>query len=122
MSNKVSLHEAWSGAADCRQCELRNSALFAGLEESDFETIHDPISQTSLQAGESLYRAGEQGSRLFTLRHGLIKLVRYLPDGTQRIVRLVRSSDVIGLEILLDQPYEHDALAMQPCEICSLPV
>jgi len=122
MSTKIPLHDAWSGTADCRSCQLRDSVLFAGLQEADFEAIHDPITQLTLKPGESLYRAGERGSRLFTLRQGLIKLVRYLPDGTQRIVRLVRASDVVGLEILLDQPYEHDALAMQPCELCSLPV
>lgn len=122
MSNKVPLHDAWSGAADCRSCQLRDSVLFAGLQEKDFEVIHDPISQITLAPGESLYRTGDRGNRLFTIRHGLIKLVRYLPDGTQRIVRLVRGSDVIGLEILLDQPYDHDALAMQACEICCLPV
>jgi len=122
LSTKVSLHDAWTGEADCRSCKLRDSVLFAGLEESDFERIHDPISQIILNPGEILYRSGEKGARLYTLRSGLIKLVRYLPDGTQRIVRLVRPSDVIGLETLLDQPYEHEALAMQSCEICCLPV
>ena len=122
LSTKVSLHEAWTGEADCRTCKLRDSVLFAGLEESDFEKIHDPISQIILNPGEILYRGGDKGKNLYTLRSGLIKLVRYLPDGTQRIVRLVSPSDVIGLETLLDQPYEHEALAMQSCEICCLPV
>ena len=122
MTIKVPLHDAWTGVANCQACSLRDSALFAGLEEKDFEEIHDPISQVTLKPGDQLYRSGEQGNRLFTLRSGLIKLVRYLPDGTQRIVRLVQSSDVIGLETLLDQAYEHEAIAMRPSELCSLPV
>jgi CRP-like cAMP-binding protein len=121
MSQKITLQEAWKGNADCQTCELRNSALFAGLTRDDFEHIHEPIVQVSLRPGEALYRAGESGSRVFTLRQGLIKLVRYLPDGTQRIVRLIRSSDVTGLESLLGQPYEHDAIAIQDCELCCLP-
>jgi len=122
LPTKVTLHDAWTGEADCRSCKLRDTVLFAGLDESDFEQIHDPISQIVLHPGEILYHAEEKGRKLFTLRSGLIKLVRYLPDGTQRIVRLVRPSDVIGLETLLDRPYEHEALAMWPCEICCLPV
>ena len=121
MSQKITLQEAWKGNADCQTCELRNSALFAGLTLDDFEHIHEPIVQVGLRAGEALYRTGEAGSRIYTLRHGLIKLVRYLPDGTQRIVRLIRSSDVTGLESLLGQPYEHDAIAIQACELCCLP-
>ena len=121
MSPNITLQEAWKGSADCEHCELRNSVLFAGLTMDDFEHIHEPINQVSLRPGQALYRSGEHGSRIYTLRQGLIKLVRYLPDGTQRIVRLVRSSDVTGLESLLDQPYEHDAIAIHECELCCLP-
>ncbi len=118
---KLTSLEAWKGTADCRNCELRNTALFAGLTLADFEHIHEPIIQVDLKPGDTLYHNGEQGSRLYTLRHGLIKLVRYLPDGTQRIVRLIRSSDIVGLECLLGDPYEHEAIAIQACELCCLP-
>lgn len=122
MKGKVAFREAWSGEADCKNCALRDSVLFAGLQETDFEKIHQPINQFLLQPGHVLYHAGDQGDRLFTVRSGLIKLVQYLPDGSQRIVRLVRKTDVTGLEALLGKPYQHDALVMQPTEICCLPV
>jgi CRP/FNR family transcriptional regulator len=122
MKGKVAFREAWSGEADCKNCALRDSVLFAGLQETDFEKIHQPINQFLLQPGHVLYHAGDQGDRMFTVRSGLIKLVQYLPDGSQRIVRLVRKADVTGLEALLDKPYQHDALVMQPTEICCLPV
>jgi CRP-like cAMP-binding protein len=119
---RVPFREAWSGEADCRRCSLRESVLFAGLRESDFEKIHQPINQFLLQAGQSLYRAGDQGERMFTIRSGMVKLVQYLPDGAQRIVRLIKTADVTGLEALLGRPYEHDAIVMQPTEVCCLPV
>ncbi len=121
MLDKIPLKEAWTGLADCEQCAIRKSALFAGLRLEDFGTIHDPIVQTALCAGETLYHAGEHSPHLFTLRRGLIKLVRYLPDGSQRIVRLIRPTDVTGLETLLGKPYEHHAVAMQDSELCRLP-
>lgn len=119
---KVSFKEAWSGQADCKQCTLRESALFAGLKEGDFEKIHEPIDQFVLQPGQALYRAGETGDRMYTIRSGIVKLVQYLPDGSQRIVRLVESADVTGLEALVGKPYEHDAIVLQATEICCLPV
>ena len=121
MSHRVPFKEAWSGEADCRQCALRESVLFAGLKESDFEKIHHPINQFVLEPGQNLYHAGELGDRMFTIRSGLVKLVKYLPDGTQRIVRLVKTSDVTGLESLVKQPYEHDAIVMHRTEVCCLP-
>lgn len=121
MVNTVQFKVAWSGEADCRNCSLRSSVLFAGLEEHDFEQIHRPIDQFLFQPGEILYRAGQPADRLYTVRSGLVKLVQFLPDGAQRIVRLMRTADVVGLESLLDEPYEHDAVAMQPTEVCCLP-
>ena len=121
MNFRVPFKDAWSGEADCKRCALRESVLFAGLRESDFEKIHHPIDQFVLQPGQVLYRAGELGEHLYTIRSGLVKLVQYLPDGGQRIVRLVKTSDVTGLESLVKRPYDHDAIVMQPTEVCCLP-
>lgn len=118
---KVVEADAWQGVSECRSCSIRNSVLFAGLTEEDFTQLHRPIEQLSLKIGERLYGAGESGTNMFTIRSGLVKLVQYLPDGTQRIVRLLKSTDVVGLEILLDSRYQHDAIALQPTELCAYP-
>ncbi len=122
MIKTVTQEEAWTGEANCDICSLRDSVLFAGLEEKDFELIHKPIEQIPLQPGDYLYHAEDKADRMFTIRSGLVKLVQYLPDGTQRIVRLLRSTDVTGMEALLDEHYHHDAIVMQTTEICVLPV
>ena len=122
MKKFISDEQAWNGQADCLSCTLRNSVLFSGLEEKDFDKIHQPIDLYTLPVGAVLYRAGERGERLFTIRTGILKLVQYLPDGTQRIVRLLRSTDVAGLEALLGEPYQHDAVVLHATEACSLPV
>ena len=122
MVKVVSLKQAWSGEADCLNCTLRRSVLFSGLEEKDFERIHDPIDQYVLDPGATLYRSGDAGEYMYTIRSGVMKLLQYLPDGNQRIVRLVKTADVTGLEALLGKPYEHNAVVMQTTEICCLPV
>lgn len=113
---------AWRGEADCLNCSLRTSVLFAGLEEKDFDQIHRPIEEFNLAPHQVLYRAGDPGDAVYTIRSGLLKLVQYLPDGGQRIVRLVHSTDVAGLEALLGQPYQHDAVVLQPASVCRLPI
>lgn len=122
MDKHVTKEQAWQGEANCRICSLRDSVLFAGLEEKDFEHIHKPIDQRLLQPGDYLYHAGEKADHLFTIRSGLVKLVQYLPDGSQRIVRLLRTTDVTGMEALVGGEYQHDAIIMQNTEICALPV
>ena len=121
MTKTVSLREAWSGEANCLDCALRTSVLFSGLQEADFEHIHEPIDQFTLKPGAHLYLAGDTGEYLFTIRSGMLKLVQYLPDGSQRIVRVARSTDVLGLESLLDDRYQHDAIALHATEVCRFP-
>jgi CRP/FNR family transcriptional regulator, anaerobic regulatory protein len=121
MVKSVTLRDAWSGEADCRNCALRTSVLFAGLTEGDFDRIHEPIDQFTLRPGNILYHAGDAGDHMFTVRSGVCKLIQYLPDGSQRIVRIVRSTDVLGLEAILGEPYQHEAVALQVTEVCRFP-
>ncbi len=121
MAKRVTLTQAWDGNADCRNCLIRSSALFGGLTEQDFEQMHEPVEQVDMKPGQVLYKVGDAGHHLFTIRSGLIKLVQYLPDGTQRIVRLVRSTDVLGLEIMVGQHYEHEAVVLRASELCRYP-
>jgi CRP/FNR family transcriptional regulator, anaerobic regulatory protein len=121
MVKLVTLKQAWSGEADCLRCSLRTSVLFSGLEQGDFERIRDPIDQFTLGSGAVLYRVGDAGDYMFTLRSGVMKLLQYLPDGSRRIVRLVRTTDVLGLESLVSDTYQHEAVALQPTELCRFP-
>jgi len=119
--NHITQRDAWQGYANCSLCAIRNSVLFAGLNESDFERLHKPIDQFELKAGTVIYSAGDSADFMYTIRSGLVKLVQYLPDGTQRIVRLLRTADVVGLEATLDPTYKHDAIVLQDVEVCRYP-
>lgn len=112
---------AWQGIAECRRCGVRDLVLFGDLCEPDFALIHTPIDELKLAPGATLYNAGEEGGCLFTIRSGLVKLVQFLPDGTQRIVRLLRPGAVAGLEMLVGRPYGHTAVALQETEVCRIP-
>lgn len=50
-----------------------------------------------LEAGQTLYFQGEQSHGLYLVRTGMVKLVRYLPNGRARIVGLHGAGAVIGL-------------------------
>ena len=118
---RAQIDAAWLGKAECRQCAIRDLALFADLQESDFQLIHLPVDELRLESGGTLYRPGDSGLAAFTERSGLIKLVQYLPDGTHRIVRLLGAGAVAGLEVLAGRDYEHAAEVLHPAQVCRLP-
>jgi CRP-like cAMP-binding protein len=112
---------AWRGLAACEKCGIRHLALFSDLKEEDFVHIHIPIDDLGFDPGSVLYRVGDTGKAVFTVRSGLVKLTQYLPNGDQRIVRLLRQGDVAGLEALLGQPYQHTAVTLQRTSVCRIP-
>ncbi len=113
---------AWQAPRQCELCGIRHLVLFADLDSDDFQLIHKPIDVLSYSAGAVLYRTSDAPEYLFTIRQGLLKLVQYLPNGGQRIVRVLEQGDVAGLELLLGQPYQHDVVVLEPTDVCRIPV
>lgn len=96
--------------------------LFADLNEHDFGMIHAPIDDLEFKQGEMLYDEGRAANGIFTLRTGMIKLVRVTADGRQRIVRVLRPGDVVGLEALAASQYDSQAMALTDVSVCRIPV
>ena len=113
---------AWRGTADCKACGIRDLVLFADLNEHDFGLIHAPIDDLEYAAGASLFSEGGTAKGVFTLRHGVVKLVRSTLDGRPRIVRVLRAGDVVGLEALASAQYDCDAVALTPVSVCRIPL
>lgn len=112
---------AWHGFASCDECGIRELVLFADLTGEDFSAIHLPIEDIWLPPGAVIYSAGQEAGALYTVREGLLKQEQYLPDGTLRIVSLLRQGDVAGMEALVADEYEHTTVALQPSKVCRLP-
>lgn len=113
---------SWRGTSDCRSCGIRDVALFANLNEQDFDMIHAPIDDLVFPPGALLYAEGARAKGIFTLRRGMIKLVRVTADGRQRIVRVLRAGDVAGLEALGTGHYDCEAVALTEVELCRIPL
>lgn len=117
---QIAPKEVWTGTGDCRTCSMGEDALFADLKGDDFNCFHSPVDQFNYGEGTTIYRAGASHGSLFAIRSGLVKLVHYLPDGSQRIVRLLRKGDVGGLECFAGDNYHHDAIALHPTAVCRI--
>ena len=118
----IKIDSAWQGTSDCRSCGIRDMVLFADLNEQDFSQIHTPIDDLVFGAEDVLYAEGAQALGVFTLRKGMVKLVRSTADGRERIVRVLRQGDVIGLEALATSHYDSEAVAMVESSVCRIPL
>jgi CRP-like cAMP-binding protein len=118
----IKIDSAWQGTSDCRSCGIRDMVLFADLNEQDFSQIHTPIDDLIFAADDLIYTEGGQALGVFTLRKGMVKLVRSTADGRERIVRVLRPGDVVGLEALATSHYDSEAVAMVESSVCRIPL
>ena len=118
----IKTESAWRGTSDCRNCGIREMVLFADLNEEDFNLIHAPIDDLVYQPGQTLYEASDQAVGVFTLRKGMVKLVRVTADGRERVVRVLFPGDVVGLEALATGRYDSQAVALSDVSLCRIPL
>lgn len=112
----------WVGRAHCVKCAIRDRVLFAGLPVDELEPMLRPIDDFEFDPGARLYQPQGDADSVFTIRSGTVKLVQYLSNGDYRVVRLLRQGDVAGLERLVDESYQHAAVAVDRVCACRIPV
>ena len=118
----TSINQAWNGAEKCGQCPIRHLVLFADLQQDDFNQLHIPIHDLEIAAGNAIYTEKEDAQYVYTIRAGMVKLVRYLPNGNYRIVRLLQLGDLAGIEALSGSAYMHHAITLQDTAVCRIPI
>lgn len=118
----IHVESAWKGTSDCQACGVRDLVLFADLNEDDFSLIHEPIDDMEFVAGRIIYSEGEKAIGVFTLRHGMVKLVRTTADGRERIVRVLKTGDIVGIEALATGHYDSEAVALSDTKVCRIPL
>ena len=84
--------------------------------------MHAPIDDFRYPPGVVLHTEEQIAHHVWTLRRGLVKLVRYTLEGKQRIVRVLRPGDVIGLEALATFKYSSEAVTLTQVSICRIPI
>ena len=118
----IQIDSAWQGTSDCRNCGIRDMMLFADLNEQDFNLIHAPIDDLVFQVGQRLYDESDKAVGVFTIRQGMVKLVRSTADGRERIIRVLRAGDVVGIEALATGHYDSEAVALNDVKLCRIPL
>lgn len=118
----IQIRAAWNGHSDCQACGIRQSALFASLPEEAFTQVHQQIDDLEFGIGSTLFDQGGQAAHLFTIRSGLVKLSLISPGGEEKILRVMRSGGLCGLDAMSTGVYGQIATALTPVSACRIPI
>ena len=108
---------------NCAECGVRQGMICAGLSATDIHDLGLEIDEYHYQPKSTLFEIDEPGEYVYSVKKGLVKLVRYSGSGEERILRLVSKGSVIGIELLVGgQKYNESAVAVSDAYVCKLPV
>jgi CRP/FNR family transcriptional regulator, anaerobic regulatory protein len=101
---------------------VREQALFSGLRGPDFEHIFLPIRSAVCPKDSILYQEDQAADAVYSIRRGMLKLMKHSSTEGDRIVRLLGRGAATGLEALTHGLYWHTAVALREVEVCRIPL
>jgi diguanylate cyclase (GGDEF)-like protein len=113
-----------SGNIEPPACDpvLAKSSFFTGMSEPEINTVAVFLEPLHIKKGDSVFKEGDEGDKLFIHLSG--KLVAFVtqPDGTQRQMFDVKLGDFFGeMSIINNEPRSATITAMEDTEIVVLP-
>jgi CRP/FNR family cyclic AMP-dependent transcriptional regulator len=99
---------------------LRKISLFESLSDSDVENLAGLLRRMSLRSGEILFREGDEGTALYIIHQGRIKIS--ISKRTDKLtLAVLGEGEFLGEMALLDgQPRSADAVALEETRLYSL--
>lgn len=100
---------------------LKEVDLFQSLTHADCERLAASLRRRSLKKGEALFRKGDEGSSLYIVREGSVKIALPSEMGDEVVLAIFSGGDFFGEMALLDgMPRSADAVALDQSELFSL--
>lgn len=81
----------------CMDCPVRGSSKLCDVPDDVLREISAEKHQVSYRAGSILYHEGELCSRAFVICRGKVRLTRTAADGSQTILKIVKSGELLGV-------------------------
>ena len=101
---------------------LKRVPLFRDLTPGQLDAINrEWVLAREYEAGEALYRAGDEADTLFVIATGKVKLLDYTSNGQQVVLDLLAPGESFGSLLALgDDTYANDAQAHTFCCVLTL--
>jgi len=81
---------------------LKAVPLFKDIDAEDLEALGQLMSETTLKRGDSLFREGDDGDRLYIVTDGKVKLSHSSDDGRENLIAVLGPGEIIGELSLFD--------------------
>ena len=105
----------------CANCPVLKTSLFQNLSSDQIQSLGCVFRPARYRRNQILFFEGGIAQHLFALHSGLVKMVKTLDNGKDRITGVLFPGELFGLESLTDVSYPLTAVALRDCDICAAP-
>ncbi len=97
--------------------------MFAGLSEADLETRCGCLgTRATIDAGEVVFREGDEGDTCYIVRSGLARAIREHPDGRSITLSHFAAGDIFGeLAMFDEEPRSATVDVIEEAEVVAIP-
>lgn len=100
---------------------LRRAPLFAGLDERSTGELLDKLSKVTLRRGDTLFREGAEGDKVYVVLSGKMKLIKSSADGRENLLAVIGPGEMFGELSLFDPiPRTSTGAAISDSELAAL--
>jgi len=103
----------------CSNCPVLKTSLFSSLSGEQVSRLGCVFRPARYRKNQILFFEGGVAQHLFALHAGLVKLVKSLENGKDRITGVLFPGQIFGLEALADPTYPLTAVTLRDSEICA---
>jgi CRP-like cAMP-binding protein len=89
---------------------IRRAPLFTALDDASAATLRESMTQVKVSKGQTLFKEGDAGDRLFVVVEGKLKLGTSSGDGRENLLSILGPGDMFG-ELSLFDPGPRTATA-----------
>jgi CRP/FNR family transcriptional regulator len=112
--------EAIKGA--CSNCNLRELCMPVDLNEHERHRLDDLVAvRRKIKKGQSLFTHGEKFTSLYAIRTGFFKTSVASEDGRDQVTGFQMAGEIIGLDGIVNDHHNCDAVALEDAEVCVMP-
>ena len=92
---------------------LRESPLFANLNEDEMEMIAELCKEKIIEPGKIIFQEGDIGDSLYIVDDGQVEILRNDPNGESKAIATINKGDFFGEMSLIDKDYRSATVAVK---------
>ncbi|HQR17969.1 MAG TPA: cyclic nucleotide-binding domain-containing protein [Gemmatimonadales bacterium] len=100
---------------------LRQVALFAGLDDAELVKISDISREQRFHPGQTIFKEGEPGNRLFLILEGDVRISRDIPGSGEEALAILKPGACFGEMAVFDRSERStDAISNGGCRLLTI--